>query len=41
MKKKIYLMVDDFTLDKVLNKNKKIGYETIDDTRILFVTIKN
>ena len=31
-------MVDDYTLDKVLNKIKRIGTEKTDDTRVLIDT---
>ena len=35
---KIYLVVDYYTLDKVLSKIKKISTEKLDDTRILIDT---
>ena len=43
-------MLDDYTLDKVLEKTKKIGIEKLDDTKILidtdhklldYITLKN
>ena len=37
MKKK-YLMVDDYTLDKVLDKIEKIGIDKLDDTKTLIDT---
>ena len=33
--RKQYLMVDDYTLDKVFNKIKRIGIEKFDDIKIL------
>ena len=35
---KKYLMVDDHTLGRVLNKIKRIGIEKLDDIRILIDT---
>ena len=34
MKEKKYLMADDYTLYKVLQKIKRIGIENLDDIRI-------
>ena len=36
--KEKYLMVDDYTLDKVLDKIKRIGIEKLDNIRILIDT---
>ena len=38
MKGKKYFMVDDYTLDKVLDKIKRIDIEKLDDTKILIET---
>ena len=38
MKEKKYLMVDDYTLDKVLDKIEKIGIDKLDDTNTLIDT---
>ena len=35
---KIYFMVDDYTLDKVLDKIKRIDIEKLDDTKVLIET---
>ena len=35
---KKYFMVDDYTLDKVLDKIKRIDIEKLDDTKILTET---
>ena len=35
---KKYLLIDDYTLDKVLDNIKRIGIEKLDDIRILIDT---
>ena len=39
MKEKKYLMTVDYTLDKVLDKTKRMGIEKLNDTRILIQMI--
>ena len=38
MNEKKYLMIDDYALDKVLDKIKKISIKKLDDTKILIHT---